>query len=75
MQKTLLNQIAIKNRTTAASHDYKRFGMELPDLQIIFFAILCKLLDTNEVDVWSVKKQNNNNFQKNEETAVKSCFL
>ena len=51
MQKTLLNQIAFKNQTTAASHDYKRFGMELPDLQIIFFAILCKLLDTNEVDV------------------------
>ena len=51
MQKTLLNQIAFKNRTTAESHDYKQFAMELPDLQIIFFAILCKLLDTNEVDV------------------------
>ena len=34
-----------ENRTTAESHDYKQSAMELLDLQIIFFAILCKLLD------------------------------
>ena len=45
MQKTLLNQIAFTNRTTAESHDYKQFGMELLDLQIIFFAVLCNVLD------------------------------